>query len=741
MKWVKVTAVLLHMGLSSRVTTSFVPQASFLGPPHARNSNHFDDHRGGGGGGGSEPHHSSRVSVAPTFVMAKRNRADVLSTTGTTLVGDINGAHVVEEGHMDQEESLEEDRSEVVVGQDSTVDEEEIIEKSDQMIFDEMNMQRAIKLVLDMGGDGGKTSAFPLATTGALLVSEDGTVFGQGCSDYSQDAIQKAMKDAGLEITPLQEWCVTWPKSDSLRNLLSNATLYLTMEPTDQRRGQALPPMTQLIELSGVGRVVIGCQDPIPELATKGASALHSAGIEVIMESVMVDECRELIKDYSDRANGKLQRMARKHYNFHQRPLGFLHCSVVDSDNLEAFANHGNSFGTMFDGKRLSFRDFGAYEIAPPPEVIWADSQRLDDFHGIDLEESAEEMVDDVLSLEFDEEDMQETLGGSPMMPWYEQVDAVVATFPRPGNGPVYDDSVKGRLNGLKWLSTYGNKLPPGVERILVMDATDLEDLPLSNDDPNLPKGVDVERFWKAEGRKPTRVLLRRGRSAQAQSAAKVAAEAAAAAAKAALAAQEAIESGDAESAAKAALEGQQVAFAASELAQKELMRTLELKRKMSDMGIVVETLNGGEPIDVMRHLGKRNGYQSVVWRAGCWGNRGVKSILEGAFQWVSAHLAVDATGGKFWQLMLAERAVQGACGPESKVKVFAAQEDINLEYCDEPGVDGDCSLTIDGRPVRHVRLDCRVALVDPDRPRDFVLHKTKPLDRNVIAEEAPWFL
>lgn len=615
-------------------------------------------------------------------------------------------------------------------------------EKDELTLFDEMNMERAIQLVLENGGDDGATSAYPGPTTGALLVSDDGTILGQGCSDYSKNSIEKAMQDAGLDIIPLQEWCVTWPKSDKLRNSISNATLYLTMEPSHQRRGQALPPMTQLIELSGVRRVVIGCQDPIPELATKGASALHSAGIEVTMEAILVEDCRDLIKEYSERANGKLHRMARNHFDFHKRPLGFLHCSVVDSDNLEAFANHGNSFGQLFDGKRLSFRDFGAYEIAPPPEVIWADSQSADDFNVVEFDEDEEsEDIDEILSLEFDDENRQESLGGNPMMPWYEQVDAVVGTFPHPGNGPVDDDSVKARLNGLKWLSTYGATLPPGVERILVMDATDLEDLPLNNDDPNLPKGVDVEKFWKGEGRKPTRVLLRRGRSAQAQSAAKVAAEAAAAASKSAQAALEAIETGDAESAAKAALEGQQAATAASELAQKELMRTLELKRKLTDLGTVVETLTGGEPIDVMNHLGMRNGYQSVVWRAGCWGSRGVSSILAGAFQWVSAHLAVDATGGKFWQLMLAERAVQGACGPESKVKVFAAQEDINLEYCDEPGVDGDCSLTIDGRPVRHVRLDCRVALVDPDRPRDFVLHKTKPLDRHIIEEEAPWFL
>lgn len=104
-------------------------------------------------------------------------------------------------------------------------------------------------------------------------------------------------------------------------------------------------------------------------------------------------------------------------------------------------------------------------------------------------------------------------------------MDAVVATFPRSGNGSVDDDSVTARLTGLKWLATYGTPLPAGVERILVMDATDLADLPLTNDHPNLPKGVDVESFWAGKNRKPTRVLLRRGSSAQAQAAAKAAAE------------------------------------------------------------------------------------------------------------------------------------------------------------------------------------------------------------------------
>ena len=100
-----------------------------------------------------------------------------------------------------------------------------------------------------------------------------------------------------------------------------------------------------------------------------------------------------------------------------------------------------------------------------------------------------------------------------------------MATFPKAGNGPEDDSSIQARLKGLKWLATNGNSLPAGVERVLVMDATDLEDLPLTNDDPTLPPGVDVEEFWRADGRKPSRVLLRHGDNAVAIAVAKAAAK------------------------------------------------------------------------------------------------------------------------------------------------------------------------------------------------------------------------
>lgn len=90
---------------------------------------------------------------------------------------------------------------------------------------------------------------------------------------------------------------------------------------------------------------------------------------------------------------------------------------------------------------------------------------------------------------------------------------------------------------------------------------------------------------------------------------------------------------------------------------------------------------------------------------------------------------------------MISEMAVAAACGPQSKIKVLAEQNDISLEYCDSPLVDQDCVVSMeDGTPVRHVRLDCRVALVDENRPREFQIAQTQKLDRNMLMEEAPWF-
>ena len=579
-------------------------------------------------------------------------------------------------------------------------------------------------------------SSYPNPSVGAVWVAEDGSILGQGFSSFRGDAIRTAMEAAGLEIATLDgEWIDTWPASSDLRKKITSSTLYVTLEPSNSARGLASPPMARLIEQVGIPRVVIGSADPVAERALKGADALNTAGVSVKLGRVLKEECDQLIEDYSIVARNRLRRMARKNFERFGRPLGFLHCSVIDSDNVEAFARQGNAFGSSFGGKTLSYRNFGSYELAPPPDVVWADAGQADD------DDDDEGENDTILSVDFDDEDYQEMLSGTPIMPYYEQVDAVVATFPRPGNGPPDDDSISGRLTGLRWLATHGCKLPPGVERVLVLDATDCKDLPLDNGDPNLPPGFDIEAFWRGANRKQTRIILRRAGNDAAQAAARAAAKAAATAADAAARACAAIDSGDAAECAQAALAYQKMAQESLEFVQQELQASTELRKKFQAKGVKVESIEGGEPIDIMNHLGKRNGYRSVVWRAGCWGERGVRSILEGAFQMVSAHLAVPAIGGRFWQLMIAENAIQAACGPQSKVKIFADQEDLSMEYCDNLDVDEDCVLSIDGKPVRHIRLDCRVALVDENRPRQFDVTKTQKMNRKILTEEAPWFL
>ncbi len=305
-------------------------------------------------------------------------------------------------------------------------------EEQEQFLIDESHMRLAVEYAKSRSEEAG---AYPNPVVGAALVTSDGQVLGLGCSSYKKDAIQDALQQTGLEAMPLREWCVTWPADSAtcwkLRDDLADATLYVTLEPLSSRRGEMLPPMTQLIELSGVGRVVIGTPDPVPERAGKGSQTLHrQSGLDVTMGTVLEEECRELVKPYMERANTKLQIMARNHRKRTGRPMGLLHCSVVDSDDIEAFAQLGNAFGKSFGGQTLSFRDFGSYEMAPPPEQIWADDATESPFPGMEMEED-----DDDIDMFFgDKESPQKSKRDNVIMPYYSQVDAVIGTFPRDGN-------------------------------------------------------------------------------------------------------------------------------------------------------------------------------------------------------------------------------------------------------------------------------------------------------------------
>jgi len=148
-----------------------------------------------------------------------------------------------------------------------------------------------------------------------VICTPDGKVLGKGRSDYNQDAVLGAISDAGLRVVPLSDWVVSWPESQELRDDLRTATLYVTMEPSNDRSGSLSPPLTQLIAQCGLTRVVIGCADPVPERATEGAAAMHKAGIEVILGGEQYQEdCEELIREYKNLSNTKLQRWARRNF-------------------------------------------------------------------------------------------------------------------------------------------------------------------------------------------------------------------------------------------------------------------------------------------------------------------------------------------------------------------------------------------------------------------------------------------
>lgn len=62
-------------------------------------------------------------------------------------------------------------------------------------------------------------------------------ILGKGSSDYAGHAVEYAFRDAGIVATPLREWCVAWPSDSKFRRDISEATLYVTLEPSNERQG------------------------------------------------------------------------------------------------------------------------------------------------------------------------------------------------------------------------------------------------------------------------------------------------------------------------------------------------------------------------------------------------------------------------------------------------------------------------------------------------------------------------
>lgn len=135
---------------------------------------------------------------------------------------------------------------------------------------EELYMRRCIQLAKN----GARTAA-PNPVVGAVIVHE-GRIIGEGYHIHCGEA--------HAEVNAI--------RSVKEINLLKESTIYVSLEPCSHY-GKT-PPCADLILQMQIPRVVIGCQDPFPQVAGRGIRKLRDGGCEVEV-GVLENECLDLI--------------------------------------------------------------------------------------------------------------------------------------------------------------------------------------------------------------------------------------------------------------------------------------------------------------------------------------------------------------------------------------------------------------------------------------------------------------
>ncbi len=136
----------------------------------------------------------------------------------------------------------------------------------------EMFMRRCLQLAMC-----GQHGARPNPMVGAVIVSADGRIIGEGFHVRCGEA--HAEVNAFASVAPADE------------PLLPESTLYVSLEPCSHF-GKT-PPCADLIISKGVRRVVVGCQDDFAKVQGRGIEKLRRAGVSVTV-GVLEDDCRRL---------------------------------------------------------------------------------------------------------------------------------------------------------------------------------------------------------------------------------------------------------------------------------------------------------------------------------------------------------------------------------------------------------------------------------------------------------------
>ncbi len=158
-----------------------------------------------------------------------------------------------------------------------------------QQKIDERFMRRCLQLAKN-----GRQNAKPNPMVGAVIVSEDGRILGEGYHVRCGEA--HAEVNAFASVRHEDE------------HLLAGATIYVSLEPCSHY-GKT-PPCADLIVRKRVKRCVCGCVDPFAKVQGRGIQKIREAGIEVTV-GVLEKECLELNKRFIT-------------YNTHQRPYIIL---------------------------------------------------------------------------------------------------------------------------------------------------------------------------------------------------------------------------------------------------------------------------------------------------------------------------------------------------------------------------------------------------------------------------------
>ena len=138
---------------------------------------------------------------------------------------------------------------------------------------EEKYMRRCIELA-----ENGLCNVAPNPMVGAVIVC-DGRIIGEG--------YHIRCGEAHAEVNAI--------RSVKDESLLRRSTIYVSLEPCSHY-GKT-PPCADLIIEKQIPRIVVGCQDPFPEVAGRGIQKLRDAGREVIV-GVLEKECKHLIRRF-----------------------------------------------------------------------------------------------------------------------------------------------------------------------------------------------------------------------------------------------------------------------------------------------------------------------------------------------------------------------------------------------------------------------------------------------------------